>query len=105
MVQLVDASNGFQIWSERFDRDLADIFDVQDEIARAIVRRLKVEFAIEDAARLVKVTTTNMEAYQAYLQGRAMLYRRGPWIAKALESFKRAVELDQEIRAGLGRCR
>ena len=96
MVQLVDASNGFQIWSERFDRDLADIFDVQDEIARAIVRRLKVEFAIEDAARLVKVTTTNMEAYQAYLQGRVMLYRRGPWIAKALESFKRAVELDQE---------
>jgi serine/threonine-protein kinase len=95
MVQLVDASNGFQIWSERFDRDLADIFDVQDEIARAIVRRLKVEFAIEDAARLVKVATTNMEAYQAYLQGRAMLYRRGPWIAKALESFKRAVELDE----------
>ena len=95
MVQLVDASNGFQIWSERFDRDLADIFDVQDEIARAIVRRLKVEFAIEDATRLVKVTTTNMEAYQAYLQGRAMLYRRGPWIAKALESFKRAVELDE----------
>ena len=95
MAQLVDASNGFQIWSERFDRDLADIFDVQDEIARAIVRRLKVEFAIEDAARLVKVTTTNMEAYQAYLQGRAMLYRRGPWTAKALESFKRAVELDE----------
>ena len=95
MAQLVDASNGFQIWSERFDRDLADIFDVQDEIARAIVRRLKVEFAIEDAARLVKVTTTNMEAYQAYLQGRAMLYRRGPWIARALESFKRAVELDE----------
>jgi adenylate cyclase len=95
MVQLVDAATGFQIGTERFDRDLADIFDVQDEIARAIVRRLKVEFAIEDAARLVKVTTTNMEAYQAYLQGRAMLYRRGPWIAKALERFKRAVELDQ----------
>ena len=95
MAQLVDASNGFQIWSERFDRDLADIFDVQDEIARAIVRRLKVAFAIEDATRLVKVTTTNMEAYQAYLQGRAMLYRRGHWTAKALESFKRAVELDE----------
>ena len=92
--QLVDASLGFQVWSERFNRALADIFDVQDEIARAIVRRLKVEFAVGDAARLVKVTTTNMEAYQAYLQGRAMLYRRGPWIAKALKSFKRAVDLD-----------
>ncbi|MCA1562381.1 MAG: protein kinase [Acidobacteria bacterium] len=94
--QLVDAAHGFQIWSERFDRELADIFDVQDEIARAIVRRLKVEFAIADAARLVKVPTTNMEAYQAYLKGRAMLYRRGPWIAPALESFKKAVELDQD---------
>jgi TolB-like protein/Tfp pilus assembly protein PilF len=95
--QLVDASNGFQIWSERFDRDLADIFDVQDEIARAIVRRLKVEFAIEDAERLVKIRTTNMEAYQAYLKGRAMLYRRGPWSARALESFEKAVELDGEF--------
>jgi serine/threonine protein kinase len=85
--QLVDASNGFQIWSERFDRELADIFDVQDEITRAIVRRLRVAFALGDEARLVKVTTTNMEAYQAYLKGRAMLYRRGPWIAPALESF------------------
>jgi serine/threonine protein kinase len=93
--QLVDASNGFQIWSERYDRELADIFDVQDEIARAIVRRLKVAFAIEDAARLVKVTTTNVDAYQAYLKGRAMLYRRGPWIARALENLKKAVDLDQ----------
>jgi serine/threonine-protein kinase len=93
-VQLVDASTGFQIWSERYDRELADIFEVQDEIARAIVRRLKVEFAIGESTKLVKVTTTNMEAYQAYLKGRAMLYRRGPWTARAVESFKKAVELD-----------
>jgi serine/threonine-protein kinase len=92
--QLVDASNGFQLWSERYDRELADIFDVQDEIARAIVRRLKVSFDVGDSARLVKVTTTNMEAYQAYLKGRAMLYRRGPWIGPALESFQKAVALD-----------
>ena len=92
--QLVDASNGYQIWSERYDRELADIFDVQDEIARAIVRRLKVALDLGDAARIVKVTTTNMEAYLAYLKGRAMLYRRGPWIARALESFKKAVDLD-----------
>jgi serine/threonine protein kinase len=94
-VQLVDASKGFQIWSERYDRRLADIFDVQDEITRAIVRRLKVALAIDEADRLVKVTTTSMEAYQAYLTGRAMLYRRGPWVARALESLKKAVELDE----------
>jgi eukaryotic-like serine/threonine-protein kinase len=93
-VQLVDAAKGFQIWSERYDRELADIFDVQDEITRAIVRRLKVALAIEDAGRLVEVTTTNMEAYQAYLKGRALLYRRGPWVARALESLRKAVELD-----------
>jgi eukaryotic-like serine/threonine-protein kinase len=95
--QLVDASNGFQLWSERYDRELADIFDVQDEIARAIVERLKVVLAGGGSARLVKVTTHNIEAYQHYLKGRAMLYRRGPWIAKALESFQTAVVLDPEF--------
>lgn len=93
--QLVDASNGFQLWSERYDRRLADIFDVQDEIARTIVARLKVAFAAGAPERLVRATTSNMDAYQQYLKGRAMLYRRGPWIAPALESFKNAVALDQ----------
>ena len=93
MAQLVDASNGFQLWSERYDRQIADIFDVQDEIARAIVARLKGAFD-KSASRLVKVTTTSMDAYQEYLKGRAMLYRRGPWIARALESFQKAAALD-----------
>ena len=94
--QLVDASNGFQLWSERYDRELADIFDVQDEIARAIVERLKVALVHDGTTRLVKVTTENIEAYQHYLKGRAMLYRRGPWIPRALESFQTAVALDPE---------
>jgi len=92
--QLVDAANGFQLWSERYDRQIEDIFDVQDEIARAIVERLKVAFDAVRSPRLVKVTTNNMEAYQEYLKGRAMLYRRGPWIARALEAFQKAVTLD-----------
>ena len=93
-VQLVNAADGFQLWSERYDRQIEDIFDVQDEIARAIVGRLKVAFDASQSPRLVKVTTNNMEAYQEYLKGRAMLYRRGPWIARALESFEKAVALD-----------
>jgi serine/threonine protein kinase/tetratricopeptide (TPR) repeat protein len=92
--QLVDAANGFQLWSERYDRQIEDIFDVQDEIARAIVDRLKVAFDAGRSPRLVKVTTNNMEAYQEYLKGRAMLYRRGPWIGRALEAFQKAVTLD-----------
>jgi TolB-like protein len=95
MTQLIDASTGFHLWSERYDRQIADIFDVQDEIARAIVERLKVEFSAgATPPRLVKVTTNNMEAYQEYLKGRTMLYRRGPWIAQALESFQKAAALD-----------
>jgi serine/threonine protein kinase/Tfp pilus assembly protein PilF len=93
--QLVDASNGYQLWSERYDRQLEDIFDVQDDIARSIVERLKVAFGTGDSERLVKVTTNNIEAYQHYLKGRAMLYRRGRWVALALDSFTKAVELDE----------
>jgi serine/threonine protein kinase/Flp pilus assembly protein TadD len=92
--QLTDASNGFQIWSERYDRELADIFDVQDQIVRGIVDRLKVAFAVGPPPRLVKATTENVEAYQDYLTGRAMLYRRGDWITRGLESFQKAVSLD-----------
>jgi TolB-like protein/Tfp pilus assembly protein PilF len=94
MAQLVNAASGFDLWSERYDRQIADIFDVQDEIARAIVERLKVALNTGAKTRLVRATTSNMEAYQEYLKGRAMLYRRGPWIARALESFQKAVALD-----------
>jgi TolB-like protein/cytochrome c-type biogenesis protein CcmH/NrfG len=92
--QLVEASTGYQLWSERYDRQLEDIFDVQDEIARTIVERLKIAFSVAPAGVLVKASTTNMEAYQLYLKGRASLYKRGVWIARALESFRQAVELD-----------
>jgi serine/threonine-protein kinase len=94
--QLVDAANGYQLWSERYDREMVDVFDVQDEIARAIVRRLQVALAPRADVRLVRPSTRNMEAYQQYLKGRAMLYRRGPWIARALESFQTAVVLDPD---------
>jgi TolB-like protein/Tfp pilus assembly protein PilF len=93
-VQLVDVSNGFQLWSERYDRELKDIFDVQDEIARAVANRLKVVSPTASGARLVTAATANLDAYEHYLQGRALLYRRGASILPALEHFRRAVELD-----------
>jgi serine/threonine-protein kinase len=94
--QLIEASSGFRVWSERYDRDLADIFDVQDEIARAIVERLRVALSPGAHNRLAKITTENVDAYQQYLKGRTMLYRRGAWITRALESFQTAVALDTE---------
>jgi len=92
--QLVNAADGFQLWSERYDRELEDIFAVQDEIAHSIADRLK--FTLEDDQQLVKAGTDNLEAYQLYVKGRALLYRRGRSLPCALELLKRAVALDAE---------
>ena len=92
--QLSDVANGFQLWSERYDRDMKDIFDVQDEIAKAIVERLRVTFTGGRDDRLVERGTTNVEAYQLYLKGRALLARRGASIPLALDLFGNAVAID-----------
>ena len=98
-VQLVDVSNGFHLWSERYDRQMEDIFDVQDEIARAIADRLKVTLAGSQTRRLVKAPTRNMEAYELYLKGRALLLKRGRGVAEAEACLQRAVELDSGLAA------
>jgi serine/threonine-protein kinase len=92
--QLSDVQNGFQLWSERYDRELKDIFDVQDEIARAIAERLRVTLAGGKDFRLVEQGTKNVEAYQLYLKGHALLGRRGASIPAALDLFRKAVEID-----------
>jgi TolB-like protein len=96
-VQLSDVHDGIQLWSERYDRELKDIFDVQDEIAKTVAERLKVTLTdtpLDRLARLVEHGTTNVEAYQLYLQGRALLNRRGSGTPAALDLFNRAVDLD-----------
>ena len=98
-VQLSEVATGFQLWSERYDRELRDIFDVQDEIAMAITDRLKVSLdddPLDRLARLVERGTTDVEAYQRYLQGRAMLARRRGDVTKAIELFREAVVLDAD---------
>ncbi len=98
-VQLVDVAKGFQLWSERYDREMADIFDVQDEIARAIAEKLKVTLAADRDERLVRQATRNVEAYELYLRGRALLLKRGRHVAEGIECLRRAVELDPEYAA------
>ncbi len=93
-VRLSDVANGFQLWSERYDSELKDIFDVQDEIAKAIADRLRVTLASGKDDRLVEQATANIEAYQLYLKGRALLGRRGASIPLALNLFRKTVELD-----------
>jgi tetratricopeptide (TPR) repeat protein len=94
--RLSDTKEGRQLWSERFDRELKDIFDVQEEIARAIVERLRVTIA-GGSARLVPQATTNMEAYELLLKGRAFVTRRGRAVLDAIPLFERAIALDANL--------
>jgi serine/threonine-protein kinase len=93
-LRLIDGTSGFQSWSERYDRDMADIFDVQDEIARAVAAKLKVTLAGGASQRLAKQLTTNVEAYELYLRGRALITKRGKHVGPGMDCLKRAVELD-----------
>jgi len=93
MAELINVADGYHIWSERYDRELKDIFEVQDDIARAIADRLKVALKSGQEPS-VKAGTSNLEAYQLYLKGRILLYRRGLDIRRATQCFERAVALD-----------
>jgi TolB-like protein/tetratricopeptide (TPR) repeat protein len=89
--QLIDAESGFHLWSETYDRRMADIFTVQDEIATAIVNKLKIELAPREQqlAQRDAPPTQNVEAYESYLQARAIWKRRGE------DNLRRAIELYQ----------
>ena len=106
--QLIDAETGFHLWSETYDRKLADIFQVQDEIAKAIVDRLRIELAPaeQQAAQRQQVPTQNVEAYELYLQGRAIWKRRGEEnLKRAIEFYQQAIARDSGIRARPRRAR
>ena len=94
--QLVNVVDGYHLWSERYDRELRDVFAIQDEIARSIADRLKLTLQGDRVERLVKAGTKNLDAYQLYLKGRALLYRRGRAAWQAAECFERAVKLDPD---------
>ena len=102
-VQLVDVSNGFHLWSDRYDRDMEDIFDVQDEIARAITERLKVSLRGG-----VNRSTENPAAYELYLKGRHYWHQRVPATVRlAIQCFEDAIRLDPRYAlayAGLADC-
>jgi len=91
--QLVKVGDGYHLWSERYDREMTDIFAIQDEIAKAIATRLQVGLDGE-GAHLVTPATGNLDAYHLYLKGRYYLAQRGLGLKKALECFDRALALD-----------
>jgi serine/threonine-protein kinase len=90
-VRMVNAANGYQLWSERYDRELTDVFAVQDEIAGAIATRLRGTI---EARGPVRGGTRNLEAYELLLRGRALQIKRGRFVPQAIACFEQAIALD-----------
>jgi TolB-like protein/Tfp pilus assembly protein PilF len=97
--QLIDAESGFHIWSGKFDRQLVDIFAVEDEIARTIADTLRAPLGLEPASRLVSRATEDAEAYELYLQGQQMLGRRGASLLRAVSFYEHALARDPNFAA------
>ena len=102
-VQLVDVKNSAPLWSERYDREMQDIFEIQDDIARMITARLKVTLGA-GAQR----STNNLEAYELYLKGLYHWHQRSPGtLRSAIQCFEQAIKLDPNYalaHAGLADC-
>ena len=92
--QLIDVSSGYHLWSEKYDREIEDVFVVQDEIAVAIAERMKATVSENRGAVLEQRATESIDAYEAYLKGRALLYRRGAAARQGMALMQQAVALD-----------
>jgi len=107
-VQLIEAARGFHLWSESYDRELRDVFAIQQEIARNVVRSLQVTLSPQEKGALAEIPTSHIQAYDYYLRGRSFYYRYGRHdIEFALQLFSRATELDPGYalaHAGLADC-
>ncbi len=93
--QLVDTQTDFPLWSERYDRELKDVFEVQDEIARRIAEALRIKLSPQEQAAIAAKPTENLQAYDLYLRGRSYARRRTRQDMEfALQMFENAVALD-----------
>ncbi|MBN2319178.1 MAG: winged helix-turn-helix domain-containing protein [Acidobacteria bacterium] len=107
-VQLINVKDGYPLWSEQYDRELKNIFAIQDEIARRIAATLKITLSPRESDAISKTPTTDLRAYDFYLRGRQFYYqytRRG--IEFALKLFSQAIELDKDFArayAGIADC-
>ena len=94
-VQLVRSSDGSHVWSQQYDRPIADVFKVQDEVATEVVRALQVSLPAAGREHLLRKRTDNVAAYREYLKGNALLPgRQVSAMRRALGHFERAVALD-----------
>ena len=93
--QLVNVADGYHLWSERYDRELQDVFAIQDEIAGNIVRALRVVLSDAEKRAIEKAPTANVQAYDYYLRGRQFFHQfRRTGMQFARRMFERAIEVD-----------
>src|SRR6266404_4672088 len=106
--QLVNGKDGLHVWADRFDRDLTDIFAIQDEITKTIVDQLKVKLLPEEKRVIAQAPTENVEAYTYYLRGRQFFHRHSKsYYLLAKRMFAKAIELDPlyaRAYAGIADC-
>jgi serine/threonine protein kinase/Tfp pilus assembly protein PilF len=107
-VQLVDVENGYQLWSNRYDRELKDVFAIQDEIAQKIVEALQVTLSPTQESKAEKAAPADVEAYDYYLKGRKLFYEfRERSFELARQMFNSAIVVDQKYaraHAGVADC-
>jgi TolB-like protein/tetratricopeptide (TPR) repeat protein len=94
--QLVSVVDGYHLWSERYDREMEDVFAIQDDIARAIADKLQVTLVAGVAEQLVRPPTESLEAYDLCLKGRFFVNQGGEGPRKGLEYFQQALACDPE---------
>ena len=105
--QLVNVADGYQLWSERYDREMEDIFAIQDDISGAIVTALRVILSEDEKKAMGQARTENLQAYEFYLRGRQFFDVRRKSLEYARQMFKRAIELDPDYAlayAGVADC-
>jgi adenylate cyclase len=106
--QLIHGKNGGHVWADRYDRDLTDIFAIQDEITHAIVEQLRVKLLPQEKKSIQQTPTDNVEAYTFYLKGRQFMERSSKaYYQLARHMFAKAVELDSQYArayAGIADC-
>jgi TolB-like protein/Tfp pilus assembly protein PilF len=95
--ELVNVADGYHLWSERYDRDIEDVFAIQDEISQAIVKALRVILSEGEKKAIEKKPQTNIQAYDYYLRGRQFFHQlRRRSLEYARQMFNKAIELDPE---------
>jgi adenylate cyclase len=95
--QLIEVESGFHLWSQKFDKELVDIFEVQDEISKSIVEQLLAELDKHQSITPAKTKTRNMEAYNLFLQGRFQWSKRtSVGLKKSIEYFEKAIEKESD---------